>query len=221
MMPRWAKAGFYTACGPFMALNAQVYRWLRSPRTGPVRIHLGPGRDKYLPGWINVDANIFTGRCDVWADLRNSLPFPDGIATAVYSHHVVEHLPSLPRHLAEVYRCLRPGGVYRLGGPNGDSAIRKFIDHDSAWFSDFPDSRSSIGGRLENFIFCRGEHLTLLTQSFLEELLARAGFVNAVRCLPVRETRRPDLFRECLDREWEADFDAPHTLIIEAEKPAA
>lgn len=221
MMPRWAKAGFYAICGPLMRANGWVYRHFRSPRSGPVRIQLGPGRDKYLPGWINVDANAFTGRCDVWADLRNPLPFHDGIADAVYSHHVIEHLASTERHLIEVFRCLRPGGVYRVGGPNGDAAIRKCVEQDAQWFPDYPDSRTSIGGRFENFIFCRGEHLTILTASFLEELMRRVGFVNVTRCLPVRETHHPERFRECLAQEWETDFESPHTLMIEAEKPAA
>ena len=220
MMKRELKAAFYAACGPVMKVNGAIYRALRSPRRGPVRIQLGPGQDKYLPGWINVDANMFTGKCDVWADLRNPLPFRDGIAEAIYSHHVIEHLPSAERHLRDVFRCLAPGGVYRLGGPNGDSAIRKFVDQDAAWFIDFPDKRTSIGGRLETFIFCRGEHLTILTHSFLEELMARVGFVNITRCLPVRETRHPDRFGDCLKQEHESDFQVPHTLIVEGEKPA-
>jgi hypothetical protein len=56
--------------------------------------------------------------------------------------------------------------VIRVGGPNGDSAIRKFQKNDAAWFSDFPDKRRSIGGKFANFILCRGEHLTILTSSY-------------------------------------------------------
>lgn len=219
MMARWAKAAFYTACGPVMLLNGCFYKLVRAPRNHGLKVQLGPGQGNYLPGWINVDANMFTARCDVWADLQNSLPFHDDTVDAMYSHHVAEHLPSLERHLREVYRCLQPGGVYRLGGPNGDTAARKFIANDSAWFSNFPDNRRSIGGRFENFIFCRGEHLTILTYSFLEELMTDVGFIDVTRCLPVKETGYPDRFRECLAKEWETDDEHPHTLIVEARKP--
>lgn len=219
MMSRWAKAAFYIACGPAMSANACLYRWFRAPGHGPIRVHLGPGQEKYLPGWINIDANIFTGKCDVWADLRNSLPLHDNTVEAMYSHHVVEHLPSLEQHLRDVYRCLRPGGVYRVGGPNGDMAIRKFVENDHSWFIDFPEKRSSIGGRFENFVFCQGEHLTILTESFLRELMDRIGFVNVTRCLPIKETNHPDKFGPCLATEWESDFESPHTLLLEAEKP--
>lgn len=218
MISRSAKAMFYAVCSPAMRLNGWLYSYMRAPRRGRVRVQLGPGQDKYIPGWINVDANMFTGKCDVWADLRHPLPFLDNTIEAMYSHHVIEHLPSLETHFRDVLRCLSPGGVYRVGGPNGDSAIRKFMEGDSAWFADFPDSRTSIGGRFENFIFCRGEHLTILTQSYLEEILGRIGFVNITSRLPKTETGFPEVFGPCLEKEWESDFNAPYTLLIEAEK---
>jgi SAM-dependent methyltransferase len=219
MMQRSFKAAFYAACGPAMKVNGLFYRWFRAPKDGTVRVQLGPGQNNYIPGWINVDANMFTGKCDVWADLRNPLPFGDNTVEAFYSHHVVEHLPSTEKHLREIFRCLRPGGVYRMGGPNGDSAIRKFMENDIEWFGEFPDKRESIGGRFENFVFCRGEHLTILTHSFLEELMTRVGFMNIRRCLPIRGTHFLNIFQPCLQKEWESDFEVPHTLLIEAEKP--
>ena len=112
MLSRPLKAAFYTLAGPLMRANGLCYRQFRAPRAGRVRVHLGPGVDKYLKGWINVDANAFTGRCDVWADLRYKLPFPDGSVDAFYSHHVIEHLPDLAFHWREIHRCLKPGGAF-------------------------------------------------------------------------------------------------------------
>ena len=202
-----------------MTINGLIYRRFRAPQEGQVRVHLGPGQKNYMEGWLNVDANMFTGKCDIWADLRNPLPFHNNTVDAFYSHHMIEHLPNVLAHLREVYRCLKPGGIYRVGGPNGDSAMKKFMENDREWFSDFPDKRDSIGGRFENFIFCRGEHLTILTYSMLEEYLLNTGFVKIVSLQPVRETRHPDLFSDCLAKEHEQDFETPHTLIIEACKP--
>ena len=156
-------------------------------------VQLGPGQKNYLPGWVNVDANIFTGKCDVWTDLRNPLPFRDATVNAFYSHHVIEHLPDLAFHFSEMYRCLKPGGSFRVGGPNGDAAMRKFLEGDASCFI---DSRTGarIGGRFENFIFCRQEHLTILTYSWLEELAIAAGF-EAIPGLPARRgDEHPDRF---------------------------
>ena len=219
MLSRRAKASFYSVAGPMMWANGLRHRLFPRKVGGPLRVHLGPGQRNYVDGWINVDANIFTARCDVWADMRNALPFRDASVDALYSHHVIEHLPDLEAHFKDAFRCLRPGATYRVAGPNGDSAIRKFVEKDTAWFGDFPNSRTSIGGRFENFIFCAREHVTILTQSYLEEIMSEIGFTDLVTRLPVRDTGQPDVFGPCLAYEFESDFDVPHTLVVEARKP--
>jgi predicted SAM-dependent methyltransferase len=219
MISRRAKAAFYTVAGPLMWANGLRHRYFPQRIPNPLRVHLGPGQRQYIDGWTNVDANMFTARCDIWADMRNPLPFRDNSVDALYSHHVIEHLPDLTAHFADALRCLRPGGTYRVGGPNGDAAIGKFVEKDLAWFNDFPDSRRSIGGRFENFIFCAREHLTILTYSFLEEIMTGVGFTDLRPFLPVRETGLPEVFGPCLAREQETDFNTPHTLVIEASKP--
>ena len=219
MISRKAKALFYQVAGPAMYVNGLLYKHLRSPEKGLIKVQLGPGQKNYLEGWINVDANMFTGKCDVWADIRNPLPFRDEKVDFFYSHHVIEHLPDLQLHFNELYRCLKPGGKIRVAGPNGDVAIQKFVENDSAWFSDFPDKRESIGGRFENYIFCRGEHMTILTWSYLNELAVAAGFKNLRLCKPITETGFPEFVdAQVLSKEWESTPDHPHTIIIEAEK---
>lgn len=218
MLSRAAKATYYSVAGPIMRVNGALYRSLRAPRDGHNRAHLGPGQAKYMPGWINVDANRFTGRCDVWADLRNPLPFHDNSLDAIYSHHVVEHLPDMRGHFADAFRCLKPGGIYRVAGPNGDSAMRRFMEGRADWFGDWPDKHRSVGGRLNNFILCRNEHLAILTEGFLRELLEDAGFSEIATVEVTRGTTAPDLFGECLALEREDDFEAPHTLVLEARK---
>lgn len=201
-----------------MKLNGWRRRLIQSPKLRS-RAHLGPGQSHYLPGWTNVDANIFSAKCDIWADLRNPLPFRSNSVICCYSHHVVEHLPNFEEHFHEVYRCLEPGGVYRVAGPNGDAAIAKFQDGDARWFSDFPKKRRSIGGRFENFIFCSQEHLTILTKSFLIEVMTNAGFTDFRTCIAGRDTHYSDLFGDVLAVEHETDDAYPHTLVIEATKP--
>jgi predicted SAM-dependent methyltransferase len=221
MLPRAARNTFFTFAGPLMRINGWMYRNFRAPASktdGPVRVHLGPGQKAYLPGWINVDANMFTGKCDVWADLRNPLPFADASVDGLYSHHVVEHLPNLEGHFREAFRVLKVGAVYRVAGPNGDAAVQNFLEGNHTWFYDWPDSYASIGGRFVNFVFCRNEHLTMLTESLLSELAARAGFTSVQRLLPMKDTNVPALFGDCLATEHEQDFETPHTLIMEMVK---
>jgi len=221
------KALYYLLVAAPIAASGYIYRALLAPASGnasTVRVHLGPGQDHYKIGWINVDANILTARIDVWADLRNKLPFRDNSVDAFYSHHVIEHLPdgALPFHFRDMYRCLKPGGVVRIGGPNGDEACRNFAEGNRDWFvayGEAPSDHQSLGGQLVSLLICRGEHLTILTQSYLRELLERAGFTDIAARKPVMDTRYPALFDDAIAGEWEATPDSPHTLLVEAIKP--
>lgn len=94
------------------------------------------------------------------------------------------------------------------------------MEQDSGWFDDFPVKRRSIGGRFENFLMCKGEHLTILTSSFLTELAEDAGFVDIKICRPIDETAFPGLFGpDVLTTEWERDKLCPHTIVVEGRKP--
>lgn len=217
MLHRWQKSLFYIVANPLMRINGERHK-LFQKNTNPLKVHLGPGQKNYIENWVNVDANTFTGKCDIWADLRNPLPFKSSSVDCIYSHHVIEHLPNIRSHLMSVFKCLKPGGAVRIGGPNGDAAIRKYLSGDASWFSDFPKRRKSIGGKFENFIFCAGEHLTILTPSFLQEVMEEVGFKSISFKKPKIETDYPELFLECLDYEWEDDYEYPHTIIVEAIK---
>jgi hypothetical protein len=219
MIPFWLKRCYYAAFRLPMRINGALYRIARQP-SEPICVHLGCGQVHYIPGWVNVDANIFSARPDVWANLMDPLPFRDNSVKMFYSHHMVEHLPDrfLADHFRNMYQCLVPGGGIRVGGPDIGNACRKFVEGDLEWFSSMmPIARRSLGGKFTNFVFCGGEHLTALSESYLRELAADAGFVDIQRCSPVRESGL--VGQEVLSREHESDFEVPHTVIIEARKP--
>jgi predicted SAM-dependent methyltransferase len=221
MISRRLKASYYSFFHYPMRLNALRHRVVPS-RWGNIKVQLGPGQRNYIDGWVNVDANFITARIDIWADISGKLPFRNGSVDAFYSNHVIEHLPdqTLPFHFAEMFRCLRNGGVIRVGGPNADSAIRKFQENDAAWFSDFPDKRRSIGGKFANFILCRGEHLTILTSSYMTEIASDAGFQDIKFCKPVTQTNFPAVFdQRVMSKESESTPEVPHTLLMEARRP--
>jgi 2-polyprenyl-3-methyl-5-hydroxy-6-metoxy-1,4-benzoquinol methylase len=54
-----------------------------------------------------------------------ALPFEDASFDVVISHHVIEHVQDQVRHLQEIWRVLRPGGVCYLATPNKSSPIMR------------------------------------------------------------------------------------------------
>jgi predicted SAM-dependent methyltransferase len=218
MTSRRTKALYYALLSGPMWLNAQIYRRFRQERDR-IRVHLGCGQKNYIAGWVNVDANFLTAKIDLWANLEHGLPFRDNSVECFYSFHVIEHLPDtfLATHFREMHRALAPGGAIRVGGPNVDNACLKLLQNDPKWFSDFPSARRSVGGRFADMLFCRNEHLTALTKSYLEEVALDAGFSDLHFCAPVKESVYFD--DTVLRFEGEDDFAFPHSILLEAKKP--
>jgi predicted SAM-dependent methyltransferase len=75
-----------------------------------VVIELGCGSSKQVKDAIGID-QIDHDAVDLVCDLENGLPFlPDNSVDAIYSFHVLEHLPDLGFFMAEIFRVLKPGG---------------------------------------------------------------------------------------------------------------
>ncbi|GAB4550561.1 MAG: hypothetical protein OHK0023_16630 [Anaerolineae bacterium] len=55
--------------------------------------------------------------------------FKDGEFSAVVALHLVEHLPNPENTVREVYRILKPKGVFLFATPNPNYSLRRFKDH--------------------------------------------------------------------------------------------
>ena len=96
-------------------------------RPGPVRLHLGCGWN-HLEGWINSDLVGAAG--DFAWNLHRPLPFPDGTVDVIFLEHVFEHMPysATLAVLGHCRRALRPGGVLRVGVPDGGMYARMYVE---------------------------------------------------------------------------------------------
>lgn len=91
--------------------------------------------------------------------------------------------------------------------------MQMFVAGRTDWFTDHPDERGGMGGKFETFIFCRGEHLMILTTPYLTKLMEDAGFANARTCLPTRKSSSPALLKDCLRVEWESNVSSSHPCL--------
>jgi predicted SAM-dependent methyltransferase len=103
-------------------------------------------------GWINFDASPtlrlqrmpLLGRLLMigsirfpknvrYGDVASGLPIASGSCAGVYSSHVLEHLPleDAKTALRETYRCLAPGGVFRLVLPDLELFAREYLERRS------------------------------------------------------------------------------------------
>lgn len=88
-----------------------------------LEIGSGPMRKR---GWTTLD---MCRGADVYWDLRRALPFQDGTFEHVYCSHVLEHFsyPDLRKLLLEVFRVLRPGGMFFIAVPNAALYIDSYL----------------------------------------------------------------------------------------------
>lgn len=93
------------------------------------------------PYWTNLDktSEVFAGgQVHLEIDLLEDRPLPidTGTAELFYASHVIEHIPddACRRLLAEIRRCLKPGGALRLLCPDAHLAWEAYRRGDPAFF---------------------------------------------------------------------------------------
>ncbi len=137
------------------------------------KVHLGCG-SKYFEGMINADANLLQ-RIDLWLDLKNRLPFPDGSVEFLYCSHTLEHLfpDDAIAVLREIRRVLADGGVARIAVPSFERALRIAAGEEEM---KFPREFGSHSAQAINYLFCEGQHKYGYSGGVLEAFAKEAGF---------------------------------------------
>jgi SAM-dependent methyltransferase len=146
------------------------------------------------PGWINSDQKEGPGI--LTCDILEGLPLADeSVDYAVSIHALPElRLDELVPALRELRRVLIPGGVLRLALPDLERGIAAYLRRDAAYFLVPDEDASSLGGKLVTQLLWYGWSRSLFTPDFAEELLARAGFRDVVRCAyGVTQSRFPEI----------------------------
>jgi predicted SAM-dependent methyltransferase len=161
------------ACLPATWYSAARYRLGGPKHPEGHYVHLGCGH-KYLDGLINADGNVLR-KIDLWIDLRNKLPFPDGSCALVYSSHTLEHL--FPYEaitlLREIRRILKDDGIARIAVPGFEHSLAVARGE---VVEDWPRAFVEPASQAVNYLFCEGQHKYAYTAEILGTFAREAGF---------------------------------------------
>ncbi|MBD5771115.1 class I SAM-dependent methyltransferase [Marinomonas colpomeniae] len=96
-------------------------------------INLGSGANWCEWFWQGIDS--LDGE---FLDETTVLPFKDGSLDAVYTSHFIEHVTDeVATHLFfEVYRVLKPGGIFRIVAPNFELFHQAILENDMSIFNE-------------------------------------------------------------------------------------
>jgi predicted SAM-dependent methyltransferase len=99
---------------------------------GKSKLNIGCGT--FLkPGFLNVD---YRPEADLRLDLRQPLPFPNGVFELVFSEHFLEHLKypeEASRFVGDCQRILRPGGVISISVPGTEWPLQEYAAGQSGY----------------------------------------------------------------------------------------
>ena len=165
-----------------------------------LRLHIGCGTRR-RKGYINIDISPTADAADLIAPAHR-LPYEDGTVDAIYTSHMIEHLPphEFEAALAEWGRVLKPFGSLTIRCPNFELYVREWLEADY-------DYRWAWG--IRNLLGWQDRGAGLLTRNGfsvrrLTDLLSAAGF-QVLDCHTTRtRARRDPEFRENGDIHCEA-----------------
>jgi len=93
-----------------------------------MRLHLGCGKC-YLPGWVNLDIDIFDDAViDIVDNAKTLKKIKNSSCDLIYASHILEHFDrsDFMSVLHVWYRKLKPGGVLRISVPDFDKVVQVY-----------------------------------------------------------------------------------------------
>jgi predicted SAM-dependent methyltransferase len=133
--------------------------------------------DDIRDGYLNMD--LYNPKAQMKCDVLK-VPFEDNIADEILAYHIIEHFDVLTADnaLAEWYRLLSPGGIFKIETPDLWSSCKAFLE----WPKEF---RPFLYGHMFAKAWMPGEtHKFLYIQEELTNKMINVGFKNIIRTAP-------------------------------------
>jgi predicted SAM-dependent methyltransferase len=166
-----------------MSLQLQTVQLLQSAGgSTELKLHLGCGSN-ILPGWLNTD--ISPSPSSDYLDCTARFPFVDACLAAVFCEHLIEHFAktSAIQMVREVFRVLRPGGLFRVVTPSLEAFAQMTLNPKSETSLKYLDfvrrftgsPQAEISDAINSIFYLHG-HRHIYAKAELDAMLAEAGF---------------------------------------------
>ncbi len=194
-------------------------------------LYLGAGNHE-LEGWLNSDLYP-RSRSSIHLDATQKFPFESGTFRYVFSNHMIEHVSysDAARMIAECYRVLEPGGIFRVATPDfafllalyadpAEPLTASYVDWMVEWINDNdPDGAPSNAPMFViNNMFHDWGHRFIFDRRVLGDALEAAGFVDIVEC-DINESAHEKLRNISHEERAPEGFVRLETLTLEGTKP--
>ncbi|KQC02426.1 methyltransferase domain-containing protein [Pedobacter sp. Hv1] len=207
--------------------NTQIEHYLQSADIK--KIQLGAGQNN-LSGWLNTD--YFPRNGIYFLDVTKKLPIPSDSFNFIFSEHHIEHIHYKDAKLmiSEIYRILKPGGVFRVCTPNLTAYLKSYFEDSpietpyikeiiNDWIklgfynakNYIPENNEENVSFFVNDIFLNYDHKFIYDYKTLAALLTNAGFTKIVQTNATESE-----FEELNNIEAHKGLSKPYTLAIEA-----
>ena len=139
-----------------------------------MKLELGPG-SVGSEGYDFIDYQKEYGKPYCFdMSLTKEWPIESNKYSEVLAMHVIEHFDSsvVNNVFSEVFRCLAPGGIFKIHVPNGDLICRAYLNNP------FITQGPIYGSEAENSLTYNYAHKRLYNHQMLKEVFSANGFIN-------------------------------------------
>ena len=165
----------------------RIRRYLKN--TTEPKLQIGCGRNS-KEGWLNTGISLRESWEGVYVDAGKPFLLSDNSFDYVYSEHLFEHLtyPQALNMLAESYRVLKPGGIFRIATPDLKFLIGLYQDPEKPIHKEYIEYSAKKGGLPATPVYVINRfhttwgHQIIYDKDTLTKLLMDAGFRDIKTC---------------------------------------
>ncbi|MBD1928900.1 methyltransferase domain-containing protein [Trichocoleus sp. FACHB-90] len=136
-----------------------------------------------------------------YLDLTKKFPWADNSVDAAYTSHVLEHLylDGALNCISEVYRVLKPGGIFRIAVPDLDQLIKSYDSNcPEVFLTEFLEATQTLEKNRHHWHYNENSLRKILQEAGFREVVRREYRESKISGIAEKEERPESLFMECV-----------------------